>query len=515
MILLAAALTALAATTATATAATAAAADTPQEVSVVIVGAGYGGLQTARELARAGVDDMVILEAGSRVGGRAFDDTSLNFTQELGVEFLGDATQSPHAYKLFKEELGLEIYPSGAYTANKSFPMVCRDSEGKWKKQTSLLPGLFGCTSALAAAEAAAIVADLLILVKEVNASAPWAHPRAAEFDAISWDGYLRARISDEARLFINRGYAPGLSDAPERVSFLHALFLGVTGGGLIQGLTGFNNGFRIKEGGQAAALRMAAQLPDGSLRLRSPVARVDRRGASRILVETAAGEVFSAKHVVLTGSPTALRRIDHLPLLPYKTRRLLAGAHQGNSVRVSVVYESPWWLAKHLSGSVGDLLPSSYIYYVFDSSPPDMSKGVLQFHLCGDGGDALMAMPREARAAYLIKYIGDTFGDPEAAASYVGILGHDFGADEFVGGGFQANFPPGLWTAYGDVLFNDPAGDRRVHFAGTEWTPMGFGYVEGALARGAEVAATVAKALQAGGRGDERGVPATTELEQ
>ena len=37
--------------------------------SVAIVGAGFGGIGTAVSLRRAGVDDIVVLERGERVGG--------------------------------------------------------------------------------------------------------------------------------------------------------------------------------------------------------------------------------------------------------------------------------------------------------------------------------------------------------------------------------------------------------------------------------------------------------------
>ena len=48
---------------------------TPTNPDVVIVGAGTAGLAAARILAERGVS-FVILEAKSRVGGRAFTDTS-------------------------------------------------------------------------------------------------------------------------------------------------------------------------------------------------------------------------------------------------------------------------------------------------------------------------------------------------------------------------------------------------------------------------------------------------------
>ena len=81
------------------------------------------------------------------------------------------------------------------------------------------------------------------------------------------------------------------------------------------------------------------------------------------------------------------------------------------------------------------------------------------------------MSMNITARAQYLVEYLVKFLGPK--AANYTDIVGHDFGQDDYIGGGFQANMPPGLWTAYGEKLFNDPADDQRILFAGTEWSEV------------------------------------------
>ena len=82
----------------------------------------------------------------------------------------------------------------------------------------------------------AVALAELDLLIQEMDARAPWAHPKASELDSITWEAWMRKRLSPEALIYVNRGYAPGLSDAPSRVSMLHAVYLGKTGGGLING---------------------------------------------------------------------------------------------------------------------------------------------------------------------------------------------------------------------------------------------------------------------------------------
>merc|ERR1711907_189983 len=95
--------------------------------------------------------------------------------------------------------------------------------------------------------------------------------------------------------------------------------------------------------------------------------------------------------------------------------------------------------------------------------------------------------MNRTARESYLVGYLVKLLGSQ--AANYRTIVGHDFESDQYIGGGFQANMAPGVWTSYGHKLFDNPAGDARLSFAGTEWTELGFGYVDGAIASGRRAA--------------------------
>ena len=113
------------------------------------------------------------------------------------------------------------------------------------------------------------------------------------------------------------------------------------------------------------------------------------------------------------------------------------------------------------------------------------------------------MSMNASARAEYLVEYLVQMLGPK--AREYTRIVGHDFGQDQYIGGGFQANMPPGLWTSYGHKLFDNPADDARVRFAGTEWTPIGFGYVDGAIASGHQAARDVLALLGKKGEGNER----------
>ncbi|KAG4996616.1 hypothetical protein AAZX31_10G085900 [Glycine max] len=71
--------------------------DSPSRSSVIIVGAGISGIAAAKVLAENGVEDLVILEASDRVGGRICKESFGGVTVELGAGWIaGVGGQQPN-----------------------------------------------------------------------------------------------------------------------------------------------------------------------------------------------------------------------------------------------------------------------------------------------------------------------------------------------------------------------------------------------------------------------------------
>ncbi|KAL6569918.1 polyamine oxidase1, flavin-containing amine oxidoreductase [Orobanche minor] len=62
--------------------------ENPTRCSVIIVGAGISGITAARLLAENGVDDVLVLEAADRIGGRIRKEQFGGVTVEIGAGWI-------------------------------------------------------------------------------------------------------------------------------------------------------------------------------------------------------------------------------------------------------------------------------------------------------------------------------------------------------------------------------------------------------------------------------------------
>ncbi len=158
--------------------------------------------------------------------------------------------------------------------------------------------------------------------------------------------------------------------------------------------------------------------------------------------------------------------------------------------IKAQAIYDEPFWRAKGLTGAgMHTQLPVSI---TVDNSPQDGTPGVL----CGfiDGRNARRLGEEDAaeRRRVVLDAFARHFG-PRAASprEYVEM---DWTAEEWTRGCYGAHFPPGVWTEYGPTL-RAPVG--RLHWAGTETSPIWNGYMEGAVRSGERAAREVLASLE------------------
>lgn len=81
------------------------------DVEVAVVGAGAAGLAAARELRKAG-RSFVVLEARSRIGGRAYTDATLGAPFDAGAQYIHWAERNP--WKAIADELAVPLAEDSA-----------------------------------------------------------------------------------------------------------------------------------------------------------------------------------------------------------------------------------------------------------------------------------------------------------------------------------------------------------------------------------------------------------------
>lgn len=440
------------------------------DTDVVIIGAGVAGLTAAHRLRQAG-REVVVLEARDRVGGRVKSDLSQGFLVEVGGQWV-----APDQERLIAliEELGLETF-----SRYRDGEEIYIDRAGTLTRHTTDLPPLDAST----VAEIERLSRELDELSKEVDPLEPWNHPRAAEFDAISFGAWLRANSEDEQAVDFVAPFVSGgmLTKPADAFSLLAALVMAASAGGFID-LADLDLVLdkRVKGGMHNVPFRLAEEVGHDRIRLNTDVRSV-AHDADGVTVTGADVEVRARQAVVALG-PHLVSRIDFAPPLPGRKAQMLQQFSMGNVIKVQAFYDTPFWREQGLSGSTYG--PYEIVHEIYDNTAPDYAGGTLVGFVSDHRADEMCELDADARREAILGSFAKYFG-PEAAdpAFYTE---SDWIDEEYTRGAYGTSPVIGGITRYGDLVRSSVG---PIHFACSDIAGLGYTHIDGAIRMGERAA--------------------------
>ncbi len=442
-----------------------------------IIGAGLAGLVAARDLRNRGLG-VVVLEARDRVGGRVENGVLADGQYvELGGQWIGAGHDA--IFELI-ERYGLRTIGIPA-RGN----LVVR-IHGRLLEVPSAADG-----AELTPFEVADLSQGLLRLRR-------LAHRLA---DDPAWVAANDAWLRQDLRRWVRTNLRTGGAQARFGEVYEAAFGPMIPKATLEEGLRQINSGPSLEtmianngglnqqriEGGMTALCEALANDLGEVVRLGNPVTKVTHGDTA--VVTLASGETIEARTVVSTLPPRLAVALEYDPPLPQWRRDVAEKVAPGNVIKAYLVYETPFWRERGLSGQSSS--DEGAVRVTFDTTPADSTCGLLMGFFEGNEADSLAHRSLETRRRAFVESAVHAFGEEAAEPSEY--VERDWSAEQYTRGCHGAHFAPGIWTSNGPVL---AASEGCLYWAGAEYSTKFNGYMEGAVRSGEEVAATIAVAL-------------------
>lgn len=500
---------------------------------------------------------VCLLEASDRVGGRTKDHDVAGChrpqTVELGAQWIAQRDIDADVWDLAVNVLGLGVY-NGWPWAIYGFPYGPAKIDPEVRKRLDRIPSassagydggdmFFGPNVSESDPQVGQCKARVAEVYRSIVLGSPWETPGAADLDAVTpleWmrsvgcnitkedviaQGLNQVNLSNPIELppsfFVSMTSASSSSQEIFWLSsalwWLHTV---KTNSGPMS-MTMDVQRYRIVGGVQQMSIRLVQKLRKAGalVELNAPVQsiRYDEHG---VRFETRAGSIYRGRYAILTGTPVALStHISWQPPLPLGVRHMLKSARIGNyNKHYAFFRQGPIWrddpamwdaiqkravqwpmVFKALPPLPADdqQMPNGTAFFpsaIVDNSPATVDTGDAG---CPSGAGALFSFgwPQNGstaaqRAQGWLGLLEGVPGLPEPSS----VVGQAWAEEPYVMGAYAAWWPPGVLSAVGKQWSAVPGG--RIFFAGSEWSEVGSGYMNGAIHNGRKHGSIVSSLL-------------------
>ncbi|RDW72190.1 amine oxidase-10 [Coleophoma crateriformis] len=459
-------------------------------LDVIVVGAGLSGLQAARTINKAGLS-CIVLEARDRVGGKTWTKEmrkKKGHGVELGAAWINDTNQTT-MWGLAKE-FGLETVEQ-----NTQGDCVLIDFEG----ERSTFP--YGSLPEFSAAEKAN-AAEIRDKVESDCQEVDVFNPTSTKLDTMTFQDYVVSLGAGKAALANAATWTRAmLGVEPTELSALFFLNYCKSGGGLLQMRSDRKGGgqhLRLRKGTQGFSKALASVLPEGSVKLSTPVLAITELPGQNVTEVTTTYKTYLARKVIVSVPTPVYKTISFTPALPPAKTLLSESTKYGYYTKAIIAFKSSFWKSHNLCGlSQSFVGPASVIR---DTSTEIDSSYTLTCFVAGIPGREWSLLPAEEKIDVLLKQVAKVY-TPSNDLAFVREQFEDWIASEwledpYAGWGCPcASTAPGVLDATGSEPLREVVGN--VHFVGTETAGEWKGYMEGAVRSGERGAIEVLNILK------------------